>query len=326
MNEGKTPFREASIPISQLLLDIKNPRFPEIEGNQRDAIRAMVQIQGEKIIALANHILDNGPNPANLLIVMPATNDAGNFVVLDGNRRFTALKLLETPTLIEGVLNGKALQRLKRMSSTYKKQPLTEMRCIVFNSRDEADTWIQLTHRGYQSGAGLVEWDGQVAARYDSRKGDKSAALQVLDFVKDKAPLSEKTRAKIKAGKFPITNLERLINTPYVRKKLGIDVQEDKVVTSLPDEEVLKGLARVIEDLGSGEVTVSNIKSQAQRIDYINSLNHTDLPQADSASGTLQPLGATVASGNEAGRTPVAAKPSSGRIGVQKRCNSQDFL
>ncbi len=291
MEEETSTPREKTISISQLLLDTKNPRLPEVQTDQREAIRSMVRAQGDKVVALAKHIHENGPNPASLLIVMPAENDEGKYIVLDGNRRLTALKVLETPSLIEGVLDGKVLQRLRRMSSVFIRKPVTTLRCYIVESREEADTWIELIHRGYQSGAGLVEWDGQVAARYDARKGSKSAALQVLDFVKENADLSDETQQKIESGKFPITNLARLINTPYVREKLGIDFQADNVVTGFSSAEVIKGLTRVVEDLGRGRKTVSDIKSQSQRIDYINSLDQTELPQAEKALPTAQLLG-----------------------------------
>jgi len=287
-----TPL-EKTIAVSQLLLDTQNPRLPEIQKTQYDAIKTMANTQADKIIALAEHIVSNGTNPASLPIVMPSSNDEGMYYVLDGNRRITALKLLESPTLAEGILDGTKLQKLKRLSIEFQKKPITELSCIVVTDRDEADTWIQLIHRGQQQGAGLVEWDGQVAARYDARKKSKpNMALDVLDFVKETAQLSEITNKRIETGKFPITNLERLLNTPYVRKKLGIDIASDgTVLISYPEEEILKGLIRVVDDLGSRRITVSKIKSQEQRIDYVNSLSEHELPDTNKSLSVPRPVG-----------------------------------
>lgn len=283
---------EDEISISQLLLDTQNPRLADTQSSQRDAIRAMTVAQPEKIISLAQHIVENGTNPANLPIVMPSDNK-GFFYVLDGNRRITSLKLLESPILAEGILSPTFLEKLKSLSVKFHKNPITELNCIIISNRDEADTWIQLIHRGQNDGAGLVPWDGQVSARYDARKsGNKSIALQVLDFVKDRASLAPNTQKQIENGKFPITNLERLLNTPYVRKKLGVDVQDGNAFITHPPEEVLKGLSRVVDDLGTGEVTVSHIKNQEQRIDYINKFDKNDLPEPSKELDNVQPLDA----------------------------------
>jgi hypothetical protein len=285
------PFRK-TIGISQCLLDYRNPRLPEIQASQREAIRAMTSAQPDKILAMAEHLVNNGPNPATLPIVMPSVEDTSEFyVVLDGNRRITALRLLDTPQLVESTLDQAKLRKLKELSTMFREHPITELSCVVVASRDQADTWIQLIHRGQNLGAGLVEWDGQVAARYDARKGSKPAALQVLDYVSKHSQLSEKARERIDKGKFPITNLERLIKTPYVRKKLGVDLQDGQVVITHPEEAVLKGLTRVVDDIGSRQITVSDIKRQEQRIDYINSLSEDELPEADHPLPAAQSLG-----------------------------------
>lgn len=316
MVEKGVILHDERISISQLLVDTKNPRLPEVQPNQREAIRVIAKTQGEKVLALAQHIQANGPNPASLLIVMRSVEDTGKYIVLDGNRRLTALKLLETPSIAEGAIDGKTLNKITELSKEFKKQPISDLSCVVMDSREEADPWIELIHRGYQSGAGLVEWDGQVAARYDARKGNKPTtfALQVLDFVRDNVDLSKQTHQKIESGKYPITNLSRLINTPYVRDKLGIEIRDGEIVTGHTRDEVLKGLTRVVEDLGSGSVTVSDIKRQAQRIDYINNLQPSELPQTEKASSDLQPLNSSLGAGS--GQLPLPSPKTTGSRSV----------
>lgn len=272
-------IKQESISVSKLLLDNQNPRLPNVQENQRDGIREMAKTIEEKIIALAEHLVDYGPNPASLPIVMPSTSEPGMFDVLDGNRRLTALKLLESPQLAEGIIVGGKLKKLKQLSLKFARNPISELECIIFPNRAEADNWIQLIHRGQNLGAGLVEWDGQVAARYDARMtGVKPYALQVLDYVREHGTLSEETMDRIDRGKFPITNLERLINTPYIRKKLGVEILDGKIEAKYPSIELLKGLNRIVDDIGQRRITVSDIKRQDQRIDYINSFNEDNLP------------------------------------------------
>ena len=267
-------YFQTKIPVIQLLVDTKNPRLPETRASQDDAIRLMVKTQGNKVFALAQHLANNGTNPASLLIVIPTVEDEKFYYVLDGNRRLTALRLLERPELVDGIIDGSASQKIKELSLKYKDNPINELECVVFSDREQADLWIQLIHRGESQGAGLVEWDGQVAARYDERKGigerSAPAALLILDLLKENNTLSQKTRVKIEDGKFPITSLTRLINTPYVRKKIGLQIKKG-IIESL-DAKTIRSLAQIIDDLGTEYKTVSDIKRVDQRIDYIDKL------------------------------------------------------
>ena len=308
-----TTFYQTRILVNQLLVDTQNPRLPEMKSSQDDAIRLMVKTQGNKVFALAQHLANNGTNPASLPIVIPAPENEKLYYVLDGNRRLTALRLLERPELTDGVIDRLISQKIKELSSIYKTRPITELECVVFNNREQADPWIQLIHRGESQGAGLVEWDGQVAARYDERKGigERSApvALQILDLIKNHRTLSQKTREKIENGKFPITNLTRLINTPYVRKKIGLDIKKD-TVESLEDK-TIKSLAQIVEDLGTEYKTVTDIKRLDQRIEYIDKLFDPHLEKKDNSDPNATKEGFTTLStpSNTRRRAPKEAKP-----------------
>lgn len=262
------------IPVEQLLVDTQNPRLPDIQSDQDDAIRLMLKSQGSKIFALAQHLVENGPNPASLPIVIPALDEAGKYYVLDGNRRLTSLRLLERPDLGDGAFGSLTSQKIKTLSVKYKNRPIDGLECVIYDDREQADPWIQLIHRGERDGAGLVRWDGQVGARYDERKGQinkaASTALKILDFIKDDETVSKITREKIESGNFPITTLTRLIGTPYVRTKIELDPKKD--ITSF-DDKTIKDLARMVEDLGTEQITVSDLKRVEQRVDYVDRLS-----------------------------------------------------
>ena len=62
----------------------------------------MVRRQGEKLLELAQDILDVGLSPGEPLWVAPDPRAQGKFVVLEGNRRITALKVMDNPALASG--------------------------------------------------------------------------------------------------------------------------------------------------------------------------------------------------------------------------------
>ena len=94
-----TTFFQTKIPVNQLLVDTQIPDFPKHNPVEDEAIQLMIKSQGSKIIALAHHLADNGTNPASLPIIIPSNDKDDRYYVLDGNRRLSALRLLERPEL-----------------------------------------------------------------------------------------------------------------------------------------------------------------------------------------------------------------------------------
>ena len=87
------------VDISNLLLDPENPRLPESVG--RDQIAMLDYIaETTAIEELMLAIGENGFFPGEPLVVVPHPDDAKQLLVVEGNRRLTALKLLSAPTSI----------------------------------------------------------------------------------------------------------------------------------------------------------------------------------------------------------------------------------
>lgn len=267
---------ERQIPVELLLLDIENPRLPDVQEDEQAAVRTMVKVQGEKIVTLATHLVEHGTNPASLPIVMPADREPGFYTVLDGNRRVTALKLLASPDLANSLLPRNIASRLGQLVARFEQNPIESLRCIVFPDRDQADEWIQLLHRGEHGGAGLVEWDGQVAAVYDERRrGRKSLELEVLKYVQANGELSALAHQRINQGKFPVSTLERFLKMPEFWAKLNV-TKPSKSGGHLRKEEIsasaLQMLSELIDDFATKRKTVSDVKRKPARLEYIGQL------------------------------------------------------
>ena len=83
-----------NINIKSLFLDSKNPRHMPIE-NQKEIIKHM--IDKEKVRELAKDIVKKGMiNPLDIIGIVV---ENGKKIVLEGNRRVCALKLLNDPSL-----------------------------------------------------------------------------------------------------------------------------------------------------------------------------------------------------------------------------------
>lgn len=305
--------RTREIALSNLLLDLQNPRLADGQATQRDIIRAMLDAQGEKLIVLAEDILTQGGlNPTEQILVMPDEKSDRRFVVLEGNRRVTALKILDQPELAEGIYSKPLFNRLRKLSQQFIKHPVRKVNCAIVETRAEADHWIELRHAGEQQGAGLVSWGATEGARFRARRGKASAVLKLLDFVRDHGGLDDATKAKL--GTISITNLQRLVNDPYVREKLGFDKQKEEIITDLPDSELAKGVGRMVRDLAHQRIIVSDIDNKKQRKDYVDGFLKEELPDRSKTTNSSRTV-RTAATGDNSpvGKTSTKTTPASNK-------------
>lgn len=101
-----------SIRPSQVLLDPENPRLPDGTANDKEAINRLLAEGYGQLLALGRDLVERGEaNPTELPIVM---KDGAKFLVLEGNRRFAALKLLGDPRLADNPVHRTAFERLKK--------------------------------------------------------------------------------------------------------------------------------------------------------------------------------------------------------------------
>jgi len=274
-----------SIPLDNLLIDTDNPRLEGSLQDQRAAICAVAVNQGPKLAMLAKDIVEHGLNPSDSLVVTRFEEDSRYFVVLEGNRRIAALKILEDLGLISGAVDDAIVSRFRKLSTQYK-DSVKEMQCVIVSDRADATHWIELRHTGENDGAGIVRWGGKETARFRQRSGQKEPHLQVLDFLEERGDVSRETCQGV-----PVTSLKRLLTNPYVRTKLGIDLRSGVVVTRVEnDNEVAKGLKRVVEDLASRDVRVKDIYTRDDRIKYIDSVPPEDLPDTSNLMSEFRRL------------------------------------
>jgi hypothetical protein len=281
--------------ITDLEVDAQNPRLEEGLTNQREAIRAMVRVQGDKVLRLAGDVVERGFDLSTLAIVMPSIENKGRYTVLEGNRRLTAVRLLENPELSQGLFSPGRQKRLVGYSKQYKANPITKVLAVEFPDRESADVWIERRHTGYQAGVGIIPWGSKEAARFNERRGRRSPALQVLNFVKDSGILDQTTLDQLED--FPLTNLDRLISDPAARDRLGLTKSGDEMGTQYPSEQIIKGLGRVVRDLATKKIQVPHIETKEKRAEYLDTFKKKELPDPTTKTGQVRLLADASASG-----------------------------
>jgi len=261
-------MKYGDLPISSLFLDCENPRLENLQESQTEAIRALISApkQKQKLLRLAQDIVEHGLNLSELPIVMPSNGDH-QYIVLEGNRRLAAIKLLENPGNFVELYTGKALAQLRNLSLEYQKGPIAVIRCVIIDNREEAHHWIELRHEGEQQGAGVVPWGASEAARFRQRSGQKEIHLQVLDFLQNQGSLAPEEIQGI-----PITSLRRVVEDSYARQKLGYEIIQGEFIPGEDTEKLAIALRQVVSDLSSGQKKVKDVYLKSDRRQYIDEL------------------------------------------------------
>ena len=263
-----------SVSIDILDINTENPRF-ETVSSQREALTVMIENQRGKLVELANDIAINGLNPSDLCMVTPQEN-GGKFKVLEGNRRITALKLLNNNNLIPEE-HESFLNRFKGLSSDYKKNPIKNVPCVVFSNEDDANKWINLKHTGENRGIGTVRWDAQQKARFEEKvEGKTTYALQVIDLLKTDPDFDAELKSKL--PQVQSSSLQRLLSDPDVRNKIGLTAKKGLIHAVYPLDEIRKPLTKIIADLASSDFTVRDIYNKWDRSDYLERFENSELP------------------------------------------------
>lgn len=141
------------VDIVKLQLDLQNPRLPTtIEKTDRSILTWIAKTTA--IEGLMTAIGQNGYFPGEPVIVYPATKQ-GYYIVVEGNRRLVAVRLLANPDECE-----KPSSAILQAAEQAKFRP-TKLPVVVRESRKEI-----LPYLGYRHITGIKEWDPIAKARY----------------------------------------------------------------------------------------------------------------------------------------------------------------
>lgn len=292
----------ANLSVDELDLNLKNPRFDGL-NSQREAIEKIVVSQGRKLVNLADDIATRGLSPAHRMLAMIEKGKEGRHIILDGNRRLTALRILINPSVLEGMnqIGDVTKRQLKKLAANFDRNTVEPIDVYVCESDQEARHWIEAIHTGENDGRGVVDWDGIQTARFRGQ----SLSLKVLGLVGARGDLTEPQKASLQ--KFPITNLDRLLSTREVRDLLGLVYEEGELLTDVPLQELLKPLKKIVMEIASKNVRVSHIERQQNRIDYVKGLGKSVLPNLSKRSGKLVPI-ESLAGGSAAAAVTIASR------------------
>jgi hypothetical protein len=135
------------IKVSKLLLDTENFRLREGHGSGQDDLLRILD-EDFRLREIGESIADNGYFPEEPLSAIRGAQ--GEFIVVEGNRRLAALKLL-----LDGEARAKSSRRKTWDELANRvKHDISEVPVIVYANREELVTYL-----GYRHFTGILRWD-----------------------------------------------------------------------------------------------------------------------------------------------------------------------
>jgi hypothetical protein len=250
-------------PVASLLLDEANPRFDVEAASQREAANKILAESPQKLLRLAEDIAsETSINPTELPVIV---EEDGDLVVIEGNRRLAALKLLRKPDLAD---DPDVQKRFAKVAETGVGPE--SVFCYKAENRATARHWLELRHTGENDGIGVVPWETWQSNNFRRRPGSQADRANIFcaaietDFP-DEADLLADV-AKVRRER--LTTLGRLVGDPDVRQNFGFDFAEDGIEFHYDREDIREGIIKIFQDL-AGNLGVTQIKSKAHRAEYI---------------------------------------------------------
>lgn len=246
------------IPVTEVKLDKLNPRMPENSESltQEDILNLMVN--DYRIIELAESIVAKGFMPLDNMVI---TYEDDIPVVLEGNRRVAALKLLINPAMAP----IKERPKYEALSAQIDVKTIMNPNFAVAPNREAANPlildrhtvateipWSSIMqaefHREVLRKRGLELPTKEVLEEFNLKEKDITDSLLRLDiyeracsFSYPSASIDRKVKDKLN---FEITTLERLVNPSLSQKRFRYKIADGKL--TVQDEALFNAFLRSV--------------------------------------------------------------------------------
>jgi len=238
-------YEICDIKVENLYVNPDNARFINADElpDELSTIKEIISLNPEHVINLAKDIASDALNPNELPIVM-YNSDVNYFLVMDGNRRMTSIKLMTQYTDKIDRLNFSSSQKRELKSL---KCNIKTVRCAVCNDEDYVNYLLEKLHTS-KAGISQVKWDPQAQDRHKEKIGITSKRLAIIKMLNHSKFTSPEAK-NILNEKGWLSKLKRFMPKKYI-ENFGIEFDKDNnIILFLDEAEVMKGLSQLAIDL-----------------------------------------------------------------------------
>lgn len=164
------------INIHNLQLDLYNPRLPKSKQGKDESVVIEYLLLEAATLELMESIGENDFFVGEMLLVIPNEFEEGKYIVIEGNRRLTAVMLLNNPELAKVKKSA-----IKELFDSVKFKP-SSLPCLIFNNKEDIQKYIGFVHI-----TGKKSWRMLEKARYlyCLRNSEKFKELSFVEACKE---------------------------------------------------------------------------------------------------------------------------------------------
>lgn len=268
----RAEFKEKkAVSIDLLTLDEKNPRLGF--AKDQDAVLARMIAYGLPFFALAKDIAENGLSIEHIVV----QKDGNKHKVRDGNRRISALKLLNRPHLCPDKATRERFTKLAKTAED-NGNLIGKVDCMVASSEEAINAYIWRAHTGENGGLGRKNWESLQQEFYQISIGEKGPFWKAAKLML----WADENDLEV-PDNFSITTLGRFFSAAKNIKLLGFEFDdEDNIYPVVPLFTAVVIVKKIIGDIASGYVHVKrgatsgtiSLMGAAERDLYIAEIRH----------------------------------------------------
>jgi hypothetical protein len=254
-----------NVLVTDILLDVENARI-RAGRDQSDCIARILRKE-EQLLNLMDSIAREGLTTIPILV--SRSKDRRHWIVRDGNRRITALKLLNDPALAP---DARLREKIKALAKGHKVNIDKALDVLASDNEEAIVREVVARHSGAQSGAGQLDWSAYLRTIYllhHEHPADYKRAAQYV-FWAEQQGLSVD-------DEFPITTVHRFFTGDNLAL-LGfkVDKATDDLTPTLPVATAKAMAQRVINDFQLGRdrggKSVDDVRAPDQARSYIDAV------------------------------------------------------
>lgn len=161
------------INIGELDLDLKNPRTDTGQKNITEG-GIIKELLGENVLDLSKDVAENGYLAVSTLMVVEEKNKK---IVIDGNRRLLATKILHDPSIIKKYVSSARFKNIEKMAKE-KVEDVSTLTAIIYPKRKDAEHEMAILHL---TGIAIQQWKPLRQYRYfQKRLNDDDLSIEGL--------------------------------------------------------------------------------------------------------------------------------------------------
>ena len=239
------------ISLDKLIVNSQNARFYNEENyiqNDIIGINSIINLNQDYVYNLCKNIAENGFRDIELPIVSPMKDNTGHYtgyyLVRDGNRRITSLKLLTIykNDLDKFELSPSIKDKLSKLSYS-----ISKIDCSISENEEYINKILENIHSGGEHGTNKINWSPQAKAQHNKNvHGIYDRQLSFTNLLNKLIGIPNTDNEKnilsiIKSGKW-FSKMSRFLRRKELALLLGLYFDENNHILCYFKEKFLKNL------------------------------------------------------------------------------------